>query len=55
MKAPVMGELYYDGITADPLEVMFVKYKHDLQSFSWAKAASTLDRWDHQASLTSES
>jgi hypothetical protein len=51
MKAPIMGELYYDGITADPLEVLFVKYKDAFQTYSWAKIAAKFDSWDHQASL----
>ncbi len=52
MKAPIMGELYYDGIAADPLEVMFVKYKEELQSYTWSKAAAKLDSWDYEARVT---
>ena len=40
-----MGEDYYDGVTADPLEFMFVKYKEALVPYSWAEVATRYTNW----------
>jgi hypothetical protein len=43
--SPVMKEDSYDGITADPFELMFVKYKEQYKENSWSKIAATYDEW----------